>query len=104
MRLNWSPLAISRLSEIAKYIARDNPVAAERWVNKIFALVNELSDFPERGRVVPEINNTIIREIISGNYRVIYKLEDREVSILTVRHVKRLLSEEELSQSQSNQS
>jgi toxin ParE1/3/4 len=95
--LNWSPLAISRLSEIAKYIALDNPVAAERWVNKIFALVEKLSDFPERGRMVPEINNKMIREVLSGNYRVIYKLEDREISILTVRHVKQVLSIEELS-------
>jgi toxin ParE1/3/4 len=95
--LNWSPLAISRLSEIAKYIAQDNPVAAERWVQKVFALVEKLSDFPERGRMVPEINNKMIREIISGNYRVIYKLEDREISILTVRHVKQVLSIEELS-------
>ena len=95
--MNWSPLAISRLSEIAKYIAQDNPVAAERWVNKIFALVEKLSDFPERGRMVPEINNKMIREVISGNYRVIYKLEDREISILTVRHVKQILSVEELS-------
>ncbi len=95
--MNWSPLAISRLSEIAKYIALDNPVAAERWVNKIFALVEKLSDFPERGRMVPEISNKMIREVISGNYRVIYKLENREISILTVRHVKQILSVEELS-------
>ncbi len=95
--MNWSPLAISRLSEIAKYIAQDNPVAAERWVNKIFALVEKLSDFPERGRMVPEISNKMIREVISGNYRVIYKLENREISILTVRHVKQILSVEELS-------
>jgi toxin ParE1/3/4 len=95
--LNWSPLAISRLSEIAKYIALDNPAAAQRWVNKIFTLVEKLSDFPERGRMVPEINNKMIREIVSGNYRVIYKLEDRVISILTVRHVKQILSVEELS-------
>ena len=97
MRVNWSPLAISRLSEIAKYIALDNPVAAERWVHKMFNLVEKLSDFPERGRVVPETNNRMIREIISGNYRVIYKLENREISILTVRHVKQVLLLEEIS-------
>jgi toxin ParE1/3/4 len=39
----------------------------------------------------------MIREVISGNYRVIYKLEDREISILTVRHVKQILSVEVLS-------
>lgn len=94
--MNWSPLAISRLSEVANYIALDNPVAAERWVEKVFALVEKLSDFPERGRMVPEVGNKAIREIISGNYRIIYRLEDREVSILTLRHVKQVLSIEML--------
>ena len=90
--MKWSPLAISRLTEIAKYIALDNPVAAERWVDKMFVLVEGLSDFPERGRKVPEIGNKSIREIISGNYRIIYKQENGEVLILTVRHVKQVLS------------
>jgi len=96
LRLIWSPLAIKRLSEIAKFIAMDNPLTAERWVDKIFDKVEKLSDFPERGRVVPELNNKIIREIIIGNYRVIYKMETNEISVLTVRHVKQVLSIEEL--------
>jgi len=94
--LNWSPLAISRLSEVARYIALDNPVAAERWVNKVFAQVEKLSVFPERGRMVPEVGNKTIREIISGNYRIIYRLKDWEISILTLRHVKQVLSIEML--------
>ena len=89
--MKWSPLAISRLTEIAKYIASDNPLAAERWVDKMFALVEGLSDFPERGRKVPEIEDKSIREIISGNYRIIYKYENGEVLILTVRHVKQVI-------------
>ena len=75
----------------------DNPVTAERWVDKIFDKVEKLSDFPERGRVAPELNNKIIREIIIGNYRVIYKMETNEISVLTVRHVKQVLSIEEVS-------
>ncbi|MDX2427899.1 MAG: type II toxin-antitoxin system RelE/ParE family toxin [Xanthomonadales bacterium] len=94
--MNWSPLAIYRLSEAAKYIALDNPVAAERWVNKIFDQVEKLSEFPERGRVVPEVGDKTIREIISGNHRIIYRLKDREISILTLRHVKQELSIEML--------
>jgi len=90
--MKWSPLAISRLTEIAKYIALDNPVAAERWVDKMFDLVEDLSNFPERGRKVPEIGNKSIQEIISGNYRIIYKYENGEVLILTVRHVKQVMS------------
>ena len=94
--MNWSPLAINRLSEAAKFIALDNPVAAERWIIKVFTQVEKLSEFPERGRIVPEVGNKAIREIISGNYRIIYMLEDREVSILTLRHVRQVLSIEML--------
>ena len=90
--MKWSPLAISRLTEIARYIALDNPIAAERWVEKMFVLVESLSDFPERGRMVPEIGNKSIREIISGNYRIIYRQDNGEVLVLTVRHVKQVMS------------
>ncbi len=88
MKLTWSPLARERVSEIAEYIAQDKPTAAEKWVNKIFNLVGRLSEFPESGRVVPEMNNKMFREIISGNYRIIYKHEKSTLLILTVRHGK----------------
>jgi len=68
------------------------PAAVERWVDKMFVLVEGLSDFPERRRKVPEIGDKFIREIISGNYRIIYKQENGEVLILTVRHVKQVMS------------
>ncbi len=96
MKLIWSPLAIERVSETAEYIARDKPTAAEKWVNKIFNLAERLSEFPESGRVVPEINNKMFREIISGNYRIIYKLEKSKILILTVRHGKQILPVEEI--------
>ena len=96
MKLTWSPLAIERVSEIAEYIAHDKPTAAEKWVDKIFNLVERLSEFSESGRVVPEMNNKMFREIISGNYRVIYKHEKTEILILTVRHGKQILPVEEI--------
>ena len=46
--------------------------------------------------MVPEVGDKAIREIISGNYRIVYRLKDREISILTLRHVKRVLSVEML--------
>ncbi len=96
MKLTWSPLAIERVSEIAEYIAQDKPTAAEKWVDKIFNLVERLSEFPESGRVVPEMNNKMFREIISGNYRIIYKHKKSEILILTVRHGKQILPVEEI--------
>jgi len=96
MKLTWSPLAISRVSEVAEYIAKDNPLAAEKWANNIFELVEGLSEFPEIGRTVPEIKNKIFRELVSGNYRIIYKYENAQVVILTVRHGKQILPVEDI--------
>jgi len=96
MKLIWSPLAIERVSEIAKYIAQDKLAAAEKWVDKIFNIIESLTEFPESGRVVPEINNKRFREIISGNYRIIYKCEKTRILILTVRHGKQILPVEEI--------
>ena len=47
MRIRWSPLSVDRLSEIAEYIARDNPRAAERWIDEIFVKVEQLKSFPD---------------------------------------------------------
>ncbi|WP_198243864.1 type II toxin-antitoxin system RelE/ParE family toxin [methane-oxidizing endosymbiont of Gigantopelta aegis] len=98
MKLIWSPLAIERVSEIAEYIAWDKPAAAEKWVNKIFRLVEILSKFPERGCIVPEIKNNNFREIIWGNYRIIYKLEKSTILILMVRHGRQVLPVEEINE------
>lgn len=84
MKVEWSPLALDRVSAIARYIAEDNPGAAERWVNELFDSVARLADFPESGRVVPEVGVRRIREVIFGAYRVIYSVKDK-VEILTVR-------------------
>jgi plasmid stabilization system protein ParE len=97
MRVIWSPLAIDRASEIAEYIAQDNPTAAENWVNAVFFKVESLKSFPESGRIVPEIDNVHFRELIYGNYRIIYRIEESQISILTIRHGKQILPVDEIS-------
>ena len=96
MKVSWSSLAIDRVSEIAEYIARDNYKAAKSWVDTVFERVARLKTHPESGRVVPEINNRAIRELIYGNYRLIYRLEEKRISVLTVRHGKQILPVEEI--------
>jgi addiction module RelE/StbE family toxin len=96
MKIIWSPLAVDRASEIAEYIAQDNPSAAENWVNAVFTNVEQLKKFPESGRIVPEINNYFFRELIYGNYRIVYRIEENRVSILTIRHGKQILHVDEI--------
>jgi addiction module RelE/StbE family toxin len=96
MKIIWSPLAVDRAAEIAEYIAQDNPTAAEDWVNAVFIHVEQLKKFPESGRIVPEINNYFFRELVYGNYRIIYRIEEKRVSILTIRHGKQILPVDEI--------
>jgi toxin ParE1/3/4 len=96
MKIIWSPLAVDRFSEIAGYIAQDNPAAAESWIHAVFKKVENLKAFPESGRIVPETGNKAIRELIYGNYRIIYRLEEKRLSVLTVRHGKQVLPEDEI--------
>ena len=96
MRIVWSPLAVDRASKIAGYIAQDKPSAAEKWVNTVFSRVEQLKSSPEIGRIVPEIKNSQFRELIYGNYRIIYRIEKKQISILTIRHGKQILPIEEI--------
>ena len=96
MRVVWSPLAIERAAEAATYIARDTPIAARRWVDGLFAAAGTLSRLPERGRLVPELRRADIRELLLGNYRIVYRVEARRVAILTVRHLRRRFDPEEV--------
>lgn len=91
MRIIWSPLAVDRASEIADYIAQDKPSAAEKWIDTVFSKVEQLKSFPEIGRIVPEINDSQFRELIYGNYRIIYRIETKQISILTIRHGRQIL-------------
>jgi toxin ParE1/3/4 len=92
MRLVWSPLALTQVRDIARYIAKDKPSAAQKWVQRLFAAVERLPDQPLACRVVPELNRPDIREFIFGNYRVIYRLRNG-LQVLVVRHGRQLLDE-----------
>jgi len=96
MRIIWSPLALDRVEEIAREIAREDPVASQKWIHEVFRLAATLSSFPRRGRIVPEVGRPEIREILYRGYRIIHKVEEKRISILTVRHGRRLLDPEEI--------
>lgn len=71
MKIVWSPLAIERVTEIARYIAQDNPTAARQGVEDVCAKVEQVRSAPASGRVVPEVNRKELRELLFGNYRII---------------------------------
>ena len=96
MKVQWAPLAIDRIAEIAAHIAEENPVAAEKWIREGFARVGQLGRFPKSGRPLPETPRLDMRELVWGNCRIIYRIESHQVSILTVRHSRQILPIDEL--------
>lgn len=93
MKIVFSSRAKTDLAEIVKFIAYDKPQAARKWAANIRQSVVKLSDFPKMGRTVPEYGDETIREIIKGQYRIVYKIDDKNdtIVILTIYHAKRPL-------------
>ena len=96
MKIVWQPLALERVNEIIDLIARERPLAAEKWAVGLFELVERLEQSPRRGRVVPEVGREQIRELLYRNHRVIYRMDSDAVSVLTVRYARRLLDLDEI--------
>lgn len=89
--IHWSEQSRDDLKSIYDFIYKDSPKYANITISKIIELTDRLEQNPNSGRFVPEFNNKKIREIIYGNYRIIYKFEDQQVIILTVYHSARIL-------------
>ena len=74
------------LRGIQRYISFDSPQAAMRLGRLFFSKEVMLGKHPEIGRVVPEFSNLSIREVVVGNYRLIYKVDHFTKQILILRY------------------
>jgi toxin ParE1/3/4 len=83
--------ALKDLEEITDHITKDDPRVAERFGNELIDQTLSLSVFPEMGRMVPELSDPAIREIIHGPYRIIYRVlrTIRQVHVLRFWHAAR---------------
>lgn len=91
MKVVWTARALSRLQTIHDYIADDQPTSAQRWIARLVARGDSLSDNPQRGRPVPEYTEELVREVWEGDYRIIYRISAGRVEILTMRHGSQIL-------------
>ena len=96
MKIFWSPLAVERLENIFEYISKDDSIAAQKMIERIFKKVESLSKFPERGRKVPEANREEIREVFESEYRIIYRIEPKRIFVLSIRNFKQLLRNKDI--------
>ena len=96
MKIFWTREALVRLQEINSYISKDSPDAGEVFVNGIISATESLTQYPERGRVVPELSIETIRELIYKNYRIVYLIKKKSIEVLTVFEGHKLLKSEEI--------
>ena len=86
MRLVWSPLADAQVDDAVAYIAADDLAAASAWLERLLERVRSLADYPDSGRMVPELQREDVRELIVPPYRVIYRRTADAVEIAAIRH------------------
>ena len=97
VKIVWTELSRNDLKEIFDYIAEDSKRYASITVNKIYNRAQDIVDNPYIGRIVPEFNIKTIREVIMGNYRIVYRIiSEYQVDILRVYHSARLMTDNKL--------
>ena len=91
-QVEWTIQALDELSAICQFIEKDSVHYARLFACRVFDEVNIMLTFPRSGRIVPEFGNPDIREVIVGDYRIVYRVVKEELcEILAVYHGARLL-------------
>jgi addiction module RelE/StbE family toxin len=84
--VRWTVGAVEDLQEIVEFIGRDSLTYASSTAHRIITASERLQQHPESGRVVPEYDEPTIRELIVGNYRLVYRVTPDEIAVLAIVH------------------
>jgi addiction module RelE/StbE family toxin len=97
VRINWTLQSKSDLKHIADYISLHSKRYAKLQVLRIKNRTQILKTHPFAGKIVREIENDNIRELIEGRYRIIYKVISKSrIDILTIHHSARDITKRKL--------
>ena len=95
-RIIWTEPALQNLDEIADYISLDKPLAAKRFVQRVFARIEQLANHPQSGSVPPELKGTQYRQLVIPPVRIFYRAQNAVVYIVYVMRGERLFRNEVL--------
>lgn len=97
VQINWTAQAKNDLKSIAEFISKDSKEYARLQVLRIRQRAKILMLQMYSGKIVSEMNNQNLRELIEGSYRIIYRIvNDKRIDILTVYHSARDLTRRKL--------
>ena len=90
VKINWSRKSTIDLKNIYKYLAKNSLIFANKTRQKLYQKTQILKDFPEIDKIVPKFKLEPIRELIKGNYKIIYKISNPNlIEIVTIWHSSR---------------
>ena len=91
--IEFTESALTDLEEMcAWYLEQRVPEVGERLAREVFARVEQLSAFPESGRIVPEFGMKTVRELIYPPFRIVYRIDPAAIRIVRVWRSERLLT------------
>lgn len=91
----FSQSAIADLESVRDYYRElEVPRVGDRLVAEIVASIEQLAEFPDSGRIVPEFERPWLRELIHSPFRIVYRLDDDAVMIVRVWRSERLMDTE----------
>ena len=84
MKATWTEGAELELYEIGDYIAADNGEAAVAWIERLRERADAVARMPRSGRIVPELELEDVREVLVGNYRLVYRVIQDGIEVMSV--------------------
>ena len=89
-KLIWSPRFLQDLDNACDYIARESPRYAYLFAQRIVHFIESIATQPQLGAVVAEYDDQNLRERLYQNYRIIYRISENQVELVTLIHAARL--------------
>jgi toxin ParE1/3/4 len=94
--VRWTHTSKLDLMQIYNYIAKDSIYYAKKVVSDIIDKSENLDIFPNMGRIVEEMNEEDLKEIIVYSYRLIYRIVEDGVNVIAIAHCKQNLTNDML--------
>ena len=82
-QITWSNPAIEDLQQLREFYSQFSNGYADRLIDKLIERADILINFPQSGRMAPQFNDGLTREPVSGDYSIIYRIQDKDTIIIS---------------------
>jgi len=96
-RVTFAESAVQDLEDVRDwYVSQLAPEVGDRLISEVIERVEQLAEFPDSGRTVPEFDSPWLRELIHSPFRIVYRVDDERVRVVRVWRSERLMDDEPL--------